>query len=222
MNFDKRVKEIGDILKEQDDDIVIINNIHFSYSNAFIYICSSLKEILGKNTNSNIIIGDISIHNANPMVKSITQNNKTVSHHSVFLSKICEKNVHHWFSQLAHEMVHVFLSIKDNRIESSKDNASVFEEGLAIYLSSYLYKIYFTEIKINNSLIVINDKNYIYAENLFKKVLLLNNEDINFIKKVRIHNPSLKKIKKSDFRDINITSDLIQKISVNFNHLMEL
>lgn len=221
MNFEKSLKYISELLKENKDNIKIINGTAFDYSKAFNYICESIEEIIGKKTNNNIYFAGILYQNSTPATINITDNldlnlSTCISSHGVIISQSCSENPFLWVWQLSHEMVHVFLSLKDNSIKSSYSRPSLLEEGLATYISSLIYKKYFSELKINYIEIKTNDYAYDYAEEIYKKVMKMNGGDVSFVKKIRKENPSLKELKMKDFKKINITNFLIQECLIDF------
>lgn len=194
----------------------------FKCSDAFKYICINIENIIGQNTNDAIVLTSVCFHNHHtPMMRCVTDNmslekSTRICGHVVYLPLPDMYDPFYFFWHLAHEMVHVFLSIKDDKISSSYDTPNVLEEGLATLISSHLYKKYFTKIKIPFIDIKNNDYAYDYAENLYLKIVRNNQNDIGCIKKIRKYNPSLKILNKADFIDINIEKNLIEDCISDF------
>lgn len=217
MDFIDSLINIVDILRYEDNDISRQSVVEFKRSEAFRYIFLSINNIIGPHTHDNIILEPIHFYNGTPKFASRKENKldptKIVSH-VIFLPESDKNDIFMWFWHLSHEMIHVFLSLEDDEINSSYDEASLLEEGLATYIAKELYYDYFKKLNIRHPIISNNDSAYDYAENIYRRIAINNNFD--FIKKIRFLNPSLKKLKKEDFRHISISSDDIEIARLNF------
>lgn len=221
MTFTESLNYLHLALEQDLNNSIYIQNKHLTYSNAFQYIYKNIELIIGVNTHHNIILSGVYYHEGTPMTRCITDNpvlnlSTCIAGHVIFLPQSDKNNFFVFFWHMAHEMVHVFLSIKDNTIPSSYHTPSVLEEGLATYIAEYLYYQYFSNINIYYPPIFNNDFAYNQAENIYKQIMLLNNNDISFIKKIRQINPSLKLLNKNDFQHIIITQQLINESVADF------
>ena len=221
MTFKERLIDIYNILEQQPDNIKQIEAYTFKYSEAFKYICQNIENIIGSNTHNNMILCSIIPHDDIPMtcciLDQMTKEFSTcVIGHCIFLPKKSFEDPFFWFWYLTHEMTHVFLSIKNSKISSSYDLPSVLEEGLATYMAKYLYNKYFSSVHVSYPIISNNDFAYDYAENIYKQIMVLNNNNISFIKKIRQINPSLKQLNDNDFSNIIITKELIGESMTDF------
>ena len=221
MTFIERLNHLHLLLEQDLNNSVFIQGKHLKYSDAFQYIYKNIELIIGANTHNNIILANIQFHEGTPMIRCMTDNldldlSTCIVGHVIFLPESDKNNFFAFFWHMAHEMVHVFLSIKDNTLLSSYHTPSVLEEGLATYIAKYLYNQYFSSINILYPPIFNNDFAYDYAENIYKKIMMLNNNNISFIKKIRQTNPSLKLLNKNDFRHIIINQQLIDESVADF------
>lgn len=217
MNFQESLIHVYNMLEKKPENLIKINNVILKYSDAFKYIYENIEHIIGKNSHHNIILIGFDFHNKGPLVKCFTnKEGNYIGGHVIYLPAFDERNIFTFFWHMAHEMVHVFLSTKDNNILSSFDRPSVLEEGLATYISTYLYNKYFSQFNIKYESIINNDLAYTYAENLYKQIMILNHNDISFIKNIRKNNPSLKKLNYNDFNNIIITKTLIDESIADF------
>lgn len=221
MTFTEQLNSLYLLLEKNLNNSIYIHGKHLKYSDAFQYIYKNIELIVGNNTHNNIILDQIKFHKGNPETKYIT------NHHvldlstcivgcAIFLPESDKNNFFMLFWHMAHEMVHVFLSTKDNTVPSAYYRPNVLEEGLATYIAKYLYKEYFSGINILYPKIRNDDFAYDYAEDIYKKIMILNNNNISFIKKIRQINPSLKLLNKNDFKNIVISQQLVKESISDF------
>lgn len=215
MNFIDSLLNIVNIYEEED--ISKQSVVKFKRSEAFKYIFLSINNIIGSHTNDNIFLEPIHFHDKTPMFANRNDNEfsptKIVSH-AIFLPENDREDIFMWFWHLSHEMTHAFLSLKDNKLISSYDEATLFEEGLATFIAKELYYSYFKKINISHPIIYNNDAAYDYAENIYRKIAKKNN--FYFVKKIRSINPSLKKLQKEDFKYISISYPDMDIALLNF------
>lgn len=222
MLFKESIENVYKSMENLHWNTMVRGNIIFKCSDAFKYICINIEDIIGQNTNDNIVITGVDFHNHHtPMIRCVTDNislekSTCIIGHVVYLPIPDMYDPFYFFWHLAHEMVHAFLSIKDNNILSSYDTPNVLEEGVATLISNLLYRKYFTENNIPFIDIQNNDYAYDYAENLYFKIIIDNENDIRCIKKIRKYNPSLKILNKEDFIDINIDKNLVEDCISDF------
>lgn len=220
MIFKDSLISIYDLLYTNPDNLRKINGKTFKYSHAFKYIYENIENIIGKNTHDDIILTGIQFDNCGPHINYITNHPFLSLSTCIIGSRITlpiqdEQNPFFFVWHLAHEMVHAFITIKDNKITSSYDSVSVLEEGLATYMAKLLYFSYFKYLDIPHPKIINNNFKYDNAEDIYINIIKCNN-DIFFIKKIREINPSLKNLKKENFKNIIIPDSLTKKAIANF------
>lgn len=222
MNFKENIELLVKELEKSDENLLIIKEKSFKFSDALKFICEEIENKIGDKTNNNIDFYGFLYHQGTPMVKNHTDNedlrlSTKVSCQIIYLSDLYAGDPYFWVFQMSHELVHIFLSLKDNKLESANDNPTVLEEGLASYMSSLIYNKFFKLMSLGEyPNIVNNDYAYDKAEQIFKELLLLNNNDISFVKKIRKNNPSFKKLNKKDFNNVLYSEKLLEECLDDF------